>query len=153
MSCDDGLRPFFGQYSAISVLGDVVMLPLQIARLTAIADRAALCSPSQHPMWKVALHRWWAPVGWMAAQGAPSAICAVIATLAPAEVTGSLLLTSVMVTPELLRWPHLHVSIHPCSPKPVREGWMVVSSWLPFLCLLCSVVSEHVTCALPHNMW
>lgn len=46
-SCDDGLRPFFCQYNAISVLGDIVTLLLQIAYLTAMAALVEKLSAAQ----------------------------------------------------------------------------------------------------------
>lgn len=55
MSCDDGLKPFFYQYSTVSVLGDVVVLLLQIVCLTAIAMLVEKLSAdqanTQHEKW------------------------------------------------------------------------------------------------------
>lgn len=136
------------------MLGDAVTLLLQIAYLTAIAMLVEKLSVDQakNEKWVctaavVRPSRWG---GLVLTCSIPLHSSAVIATPASAEITGSLPLTPVMFTPKFLRWPHVHMSIHPHSPKPLGEGQMVASSWLPFLCLLCSMVSERVTCALSH---
>lgn len=98
-----------------------------------------------------ALQQWWAPVTGVGCCSGGSIRFhsnAVISTPASAEITRSLPLIPVKVTPESLEQPHLHTSTHPHSPKHLEEVWMVVGSWLPFLRLLCSKVSEHVLCAL-----
>uniref|UniRef100_A0A8D0FZP4 Uncharacterized protein n=1 Tax=Strix occidentalis caurina TaxID=311401 RepID=A0A8D0FZP4_STROC len=55
MSCDDGLRPFFYQYSTVSMLGNIVTLLLQMVYLTAIAVLVEKLSAdqanTQHEKW------------------------------------------------------------------------------------------------------
>lgn len=93
---------------------------------------------------------WWAAVagvGCCSRGSVPLQSNAVIPTLASDEIAECLLLTLVKVTPELLRWPHLHISIHRHFPKPLGEVWMVVSScvcsapwYLSMSCVHCHIL-------------
>lgn len=155
MSCDGGLRPFFCQYSAVSVLGDVTLL-LQIAYLTAIAMLVEKLSADQanikHEKWVrtavvVSISCW----GGLLLRGLqPFGLKCCDCNSSFCWNHRDFAINASKGHPELLRWPHLHISIHPHSPKPLGEVWTVVSSGLPFLRFLHSMVSEHVMCALSY---